>query len=90
MALMRTRTKIARDAGFAQGVAAACGIIQSAFDQPTLCAEALLACGYSTRAELKAAGADDYDLKLLRPVFAEIKLRRQRESLPHAKEDAKV
>ena len=61
------------DRGFARGYAVALGIINSCFDQPRHCAEALRAAGYETRAKLKKAGADDYDLKLLRSAFSEIK-----------------
>ena len=61
------------DRGFARGFAVALGIINSCFDQPGYCAEALQAGGYETRAKLKKAGADDYDLSLLRSAFAEIK-----------------
>ena len=67
--------KRAEQRGFARGVAVACGIIQSAHDEPVAVAEALLACGFDTREKLKAAGAEDYDLKLLRPVFEECKRR---------------
>jgi hypothetical protein len=66
----------AEDRGFARGVAVACGIIQSSHDQPTLCAEVLRACNFETRAKLKAAGAEEYDLRLLKPVFAEIRGRK--------------
>lgn len=74
---MATRAEIkkAEDRGFARGVAIACGIIQSSHDCPVEISEALMATGFDTRAKLKKAGAEDYDLKLLRPVFAEIKMR---------------
>ena len=75
LAMRNTPNKAAESRGFAQGIAVACGIIQSCFDQPTMCAEVLNACHYETRQKLKAAGADDYDLKLLKPVFREIKNR---------------
>lgn len=61
------------DRGFASGVAVSLGIIQSCFDNPRACAEVLRACDYNTRAKLKRAGADDYDLKLLRQVFKEMR-----------------
>jgi hypothetical protein len=66
-------TKDAIDVGVALGVSVACAIIQSCFDQPRYCAEVLKACGFETRSKLKAAGAEEYDLKLLKPVFAEIR-----------------
>lgn len=58
---------------FAQGVAIACSIMQAAHDSPVIISEALAATGYRTRAKLKAMGVDDYDLKILKPVFAELK-----------------
>lgn len=64
------------DRGFASGVAVACGIINSCFDQPSMVSEALVATGYETRQKLKAAGADDYDLKLLRSAFADITMQK--------------
>lgn len=74
-ARMTGKQKIDEERGFARGVALACGIIQSYWDQPMYCAEVLNACGFETRAKLKAAGAEDYDLKLLKPVFEYIKER---------------
>ena len=58
--------------GFIVGVGIACSTIQSAHDQPTAISEALLACNLDHR-ELKAAGLDDYDLEILRPVFKELR-----------------
>lgn len=59
------------DKAFALGVGMACSIIQKAHDEPTACAEALRACGLNRR-KLKAAGMEEYDLKILRPVFREL------------------
>ncbi len=62
----------AEDCGFVQGVAISLSIIQSSFDQPRMCAEVLKANNLDRR-KMKRAGVDDYDLKILRPVFAELK-----------------
>ena len=59
------------DRGVIVGVGLACSIIQSAHDNPVLCSEAIAACGLN-RAKLKRAGLEDYDLKILRPVFKEL------------------
>lgn len=59
------------DRGVIVGIALACSTIQSAFDQPRMCAEALGAAGLNRR-KLKRAGVEDYDLKILRPVFADL------------------
>lgn len=59
--------------GFASGVAVACSIILASGDQPSLVAEVLNATGLDTRAKMKAKGVDAYDLKKLRPAFAELK-----------------
>jgi hypothetical protein len=63
---------MADNKNFIQGVAIALSIIQSSFDQPRHCAEVLNACNLDRR-KMKRAGVDDYDLKILRPVFAELK-----------------
>ncbi len=59
------------DRGVIVGVGLACSIIQSAHDHPVACAEALGACGLN-RSKLKRAGLENYDLKILRPVFREL------------------
>lgn len=59
------------DRGVIVGVGLACSIIQSSHNQPVACAEAIGACALN-RAKLKRAGLDDYDLKILRPVFKEL------------------
>lgn len=59
---------------FARGVCVACGIIQSCFDAPIHCAEAMVACGIETAPQARRYGVDEYDIELLRPVFAEIKM----------------
>ena len=60
------------DNAFIQGVALALSIIQSAHDKPSLLAEVLRATCLDRR-KMKRAGVDDYDLDVLRPVFAELK-----------------
>jgi hypothetical protein len=61
------------DRGQIVGIGLACSIIQNAGDQPRSVSEALAACNLN-RAKLKRAGLDDYDLDILKPVFAELKL----------------
>ncbi len=60
------------DKGVIVGIAIACSTIQSAYDEPRMVSEAVGAAALN-RAKMKRAGVDDYDLKILRPVFAELK-----------------
>jgi len=62
----------AYDNGMIVGMAIACSTIQDAFDQPRMCAEVLNAAALNRR-KMKRAGVDEYDLKILKPVFAELK-----------------
>jgi hypothetical protein len=64
------------DRGFAAGVAVACGIVFGSFGAETEVEEVLTATGFDTRAKFKALGADDYDLKILKPVFATLRNRK--------------
>ena len=59
------------DRGMIVGIGLACSIIQNNIDQPRGIAECLNACCL-TRRQLKRAGVEDYDLKILRPVFREL------------------
>lgn len=58
--------------GVIVGIALACSIAQSSHDCPVILGEVLSATGLDRR-KMKAAGVEDYDLKILRPVFHEIK-----------------
>ena len=60
------------DRGVIVGIGLACSIIQNVSDQPRAISEAISACALNRR-KMKAAGVEDYDLKILRPVFAELK-----------------
>lgn len=60
------------DRGVIVGVGLACSIAQSAHDCPTVLAEVLGATCLNRR-KLKAAGLEDHDLKILRPVFKELR-----------------
>jgi len=61
------------DRGFAVGVAVACGIAYGTFGGEVEVMEILRACGYETARKLKAAGADAYDVNILKPLFAKFK-----------------
>jgi len=60
------------DRGVIVGIALACSIAQSTHDCPTILGEVLGAAALDRR-KMKAAGVDDYDLKILRPVFRELR-----------------
>jgi hypothetical protein len=55
--------------GFAAGIAVACSTIFGVWGDSVACEEILRGAGLDTRAKMKALGVDDYDLKILRPVF---------------------
>jgi hypothetical protein len=59
------------DRGVIIGAGLACSIIISNYDQPRMVSSALSNMALN-RAKLKRAGLDDYDLKILRPVFSEL------------------
>lgn len=60
------------DRGVIVGIGLACSIIQKSHDMPVEVSEAIAACGLN-RDKMKRAGVGDYDLKILRPVFRELK-----------------
>ena len=64
------RLKREHERGFACGVAVACGIAYGSFGEEVAVEEILRACGFETRRKMKALGVDDYDLDILKPVFA--------------------
>jgi hypothetical protein len=59
--------------GFNAGMAVAAGICVSAHGEEVVAEEILGAAGLNTHAKAKAAGVDNYDLRILRPVFAHMK-----------------
>lgn len=59
--------------GFNTGMVVAAAICVSAHGEEVVAEEILRCAGLTTRKAAKAAGADDYDLKILRPVFAQMK-----------------
>lgn len=59
--------------GLAHGIILAASICVKAHGQEVVAEEILRAAGLTTRKEAKAAGATDYDLKILRPVFLHMK-----------------
>ncbi len=60
------------DRGMIVGIGLACSIAQGNHDQPRMLAEVLQACCLNRR-KLKAAGLEDRDLSILRPVFKDMK-----------------
>lgn len=60
--------------GFAAGVAVSAAICSGQCD--VTAEEILLAAGLSSRAKAKRMGADDYDLDILKPVFAHMRATR--------------
>jgi hypothetical protein len=68
-----TQRRQSIERGFARGLAVACSIFVQGHGEHPGIVEALCACDLDTRAKLKALGVDDYDLKILKPIFAEIR-----------------
>jgi hypothetical protein len=66
------REQAVYDRGVIVGIALACSTIHGSFDQPTMVAEALRTAGLDRR-KCVAAGVSPYDLKVLRPVFKELR-----------------
>lgn len=69
---MKNTVKSEFDRGVIVGIGLACSIAQSTHDCPVVLAEVLRAACLNRR-QMKAAGVDDYDLKILGPVFAELR-----------------
>lgn len=63
--------------GFNIGIVVAASILMSTHGAEVEAEELLHNVGLSTRAKAKAAGVDDYDLKILRPVFRHINNKRR-------------
>lgn len=63
--------------GFNIGMVVAASICVSAHGAEVEAEEILNNVGLNTRAKAKAAGVDDYDLKILRPIFQHINNKRR-------------
>jgi hypothetical protein len=63
---------------FIQGAACALAIVNRNHDEPTMCAEALVAMGPTTADELRAAGVDEYDIEGLESVLKHLENQRRR------------
>ena len=64
--------------GFAAGIAVACSTMVGTWGEEVPAEEILGGAGLDTRAKMTALGVDDYDLKILRPVFKTLRERRSR------------
>lgn len=73
--------------GFAVGIAVACSTMVGTWGEEVAVEEILSGAGLDTRAKMKALGVDDYDLDILKPVFATLRGRARRalSSQDHAK-----
>lgn len=71
-----------RNKEFIQGAACAIAIINRNHDEPTMCAEALVAIGPSTADALREAGVDEYDIEGLGSALQHLEARRARERRP--------
>lgn len=63
--------------GFAHGIAVACSTMVGTWGEEVAAEEILRGAGLDTRAKMKALGVDDYDLKILRPVFKTLREHRE-------------
>lgn len=61
---------------FIQGAACALAIVNRNHDQPMMCAEALVAIGPKSAAELRSAGVDEYDIEGLASALQRLENRR--------------
>lgn len=75
--MMRTKAQDAIHAqGFAAGMAVAAAIASGTMGDDVTAQEILGAGGLTSRAKAKRMGADDYDLNILKPVFAHMRATR--------------
>lgn len=63
--------------GFAAGIAVAAAIAAGTMGDEVTAEEILGAANMTTRAKGKSMGADDYDLKILAPVFKHMRVTRK-------------
>lgn len=64
--------------GFAHGIAVACSTLYGTWGDSVACEEILRGANLDTRAKMKAAGVDDYDMDILRPVLKTLSEHRER------------
>lgn len=64
--------------GFAAGIAVACSTMVGTWGEEVAAEEIMCGAGLDTRAKMKALGVDNYDLNILKPVFATLRSRRPR------------
>lgn len=57
---------------FQQGFACAISSIVKAHGENTMCEEALVAAGLTTKKKLQSFGVDEYDIEILTPLLKEI------------------
>jgi hypothetical protein len=66
------RLRREHDHGFAAGMAVCASVLTSVYGVHPGIKEALSGANLDTRQKMKAKGVDEYDLNILRPVFAEL------------------
>jgi hypothetical protein len=72
--------------GFAHGIAVACSTMFGTWGESVAVEEILSGAGLDTHTKMKRLGVDDYDLKILAPIFKTLRERRRRTtavSRPH-------
>ena len=69
------KRKAKKDRAWDVGYACACAEIIRTHDQPTI-AEDVYESNFLTVSQLRAAGVDEYDIKVLKPIIREIERKR--------------
>jgi hypothetical protein len=64
--------------GFAHGIAVACSTMYGTWGESVAVEEILVGAKLDTRAKMKRLGVDDYDLKILAPVFKTLHVQKRR------------
>jgi len=76
-----TRTKEQdkwHERGFAHGIAVACSTLYGTWGESVAVEEILSGAGLDTHTKMKKLGVDDYDLKILAPVFKTMREHKRR------------
>lgn len=76
-----TRTKEQdkwHEQGFAHGIAVACSTMFGTWGESVAVEEILTGAGLTTHSKMKRLGVDDYDLKILAPIFKTLRQQRAR------------